>query len=63
MTDKRTFWVPVRIVNEAYLIVEAYSPEDAVQIVESQEVDLNEAINLDPYAVAITGLPREREIC
>jgi hypothetical protein len=54
---KKAFWIPVQLTSAGYVRVEAYSPEDALDMVQSGDFNPAEGIGMELESFAVTGPP------
>lgn len=56
------FWVPVQLITTGYARVEADTPEEAMEMVESGEFNQDEIVNEEIGGVAVTGAAMVQEV-
>lgn len=59
---KSWFWVPVQLTIAGHARVEAYTPEDALEMVENVDFNSDEVIHEQVLACDVTGAPMTQEV-
>lgn len=55
------YWVPVRAVGVGYIRVEAVSEQEAIEMIEVGQFNLEEMIDMGLEGIEITGMPTVQE--
>ena len=58
----RHWWIPVHIIGDGYVRVEAASAQDAIDMVEGGQFTIDEMIGQTIESVEVTGPPNLQEV-